>query len=435
MIKSIVVAFDFDGVIADTISMLKETFSTFLREYKIDYSEELFEKYNGATLVDMIRDLKTQYCISKAPEALLSDYQELISHNAIYVKPVDGALSTIKTLYEQGYTLVVSSSASEKYIDDFLTKNNVRDFFDTIFSGSSCSHTKPDKLYYLNIKNHYEGYELFVIEDSYNGLVSAFNAGAITICYNEINKLSLAPHHYYASNLNQIPDIITHQANKGYFIRQDAIEVVIMDTHPVFSAEEQKSIEEIWSKRPKHVFNGSVIAYSQCYYDNGRLIVECYVTEYRYVYSIRSRITPLAVSGICIDSNNNTLVSVRNKVTDYSGSYELIPSGGIDKKYLESDTQGYKKQLLTEFLEEVGPGVSEKNVSGIDSIGLCYDTDSNTMDICMKIKYDGYFASLCMPNNTEYDCKTTMIDNVESIKRFLADKETVITSQMILNNV
>jgi hypothetical protein len=68
-----------------------------------------------------------------------------------------------------------------------------------------------------------------------------------------------------------------------------------------------------------------------------KLIVECYLTEYKYVYSLRSRITPVAVSGICIDTNGKTIVSVRNKVTDYPGSYELVPSGGIDKKYVEND--------------------------------------------------------------------------------------------------
>ena len=143
----------------------------------------------------------------------------------------------------------------------------------------------------------------------------------------------------------------------------------------------------------------------------------------------------MAVSGICIDSNDNIIVSVRNKVTDYAGYYELIPSGGIDKRYVEGNRQGYKEQLLVELCEEGGIMLKE-NVVGIDTLGVCYDAGSNTIDICMKIQCGIDFMSVILDDkNDEYSSMTILIDKLNSIKEVLKDKEVVMTSRMILKNI
>ena len=436
MNKPIVIAFDFDGVIADTIQMLKKTFSDFIKKYSIRYSEDLFEKYNGVKLPDMIADLRNQFCIEATVEELLSEYEFGLKANADTVMPIEKADNTLKYLKKQGYGIIVSSSASKEYIETFLTKHNLRQYFDELFSAESTVYAKPDERYYLRIKECYEKYDVIAVEDSDNGLIAAFNAGMKTVFYNESSRVTSVPYHFSVSSLDQIIDVIEKQILLGFFISNDNVDIVLKDIHPVFSDREKESIEEIWNKRPKHIFNGTVLAYSGCHYENGKLIVNCYLTEYKYVYSIRKRITPIAVSGICLDKNDNTIVSIRNKVTDYSGCYELIPSGGIDSKYVQNDVHGYKRQLLDEFCEEIGSSVSKEKVLGIDVLGICFDSSSNTMDICMKIHYADSFVDLNLDgNNDEYSSQSTLIEDVISMKEYLEDKDVVITSKMILSKI
>ena len=434
MSKPVLISFDFDGVIADTISALKDVFALFLRDYNIPYSDELFEKYNGTSIPRVIEDLKSQYSFASNSKELLSDYQNRVRVVSEKIPATKGILNTIKSLKEHGYTLTVSSSGSKEYIEGFLKKNCLIEFFDEIFSSESFIYSKPDPKYYQSIISKYKGFDVFVIEDSDNGLVSSFNAGAQTVFFNENDRISTVPYHYEISDPDQILDIIEKQHREGFFISSSNIDVVIRKTQPVFTEEEKKQIEEIWRARPEHVFNGSVLAFDRMCYNDDRLIVECYLTEYKYVYSIRSRITPMAVSGISVDPQGRSIVSVRNRVTDYSGCYELVPSGGIDKTYVENSAQGYKDQLIAEFCEEVGSSVSKEEVLDINTLGLCYDAKSNTMDICMKIQYGKPFSKkrIC-GDNEEYTGQSTLIDDIESIKRLIADKEVVITSRMILD--
>lgn len=436
MKQSVLIAFDFDGVIADTVSMLKGVFSAFLSEYHISYSNELFERFNGVTLAEMIASVKEQYHIERSNEDLLSSYKKLIRTHTSTIQPIPGIKDTLKILKERGYTIVVSSSASRDYIEDFLSKHHLSIYFDEVFSGNSFSCTKPDKRYYLSITEKFKGLKTFIVEDSDNGLVSAFNSGNYAIYFNKDNRKAHVPYHFSIKNISQIIDVIESNTKKGFFIPYDDIDIVIKDTHPVFNDSEYESIEKRWNERPKHVFNGNVIAFNKCYYRDKKMIAECYLTEYKYVYSIRGRITPVAVSGICLDPDNNTIVSVRNKVTDYSGSYELIPSGGIQEDYVENDSKGYKRQIITEFLEEAGPNMSENNIIGVDTLGLCFDASSNTIDICMRIRYADKFIGLNLEaKNEEYSFKTTLIDSMENVRLLLKEKNAVLTSQMILDNV
>lgn len=434
MNRRVLIAFDFDGVIADSIKVMKDAFRKFLQVNQIEYTEKLFDRYNGVTFSAMISELKEKYNLDRNHDKLLADYQEVVNSITKNIEPIIGVENVLKSLNEQGYKMVISSSASREYLDTFIKKYGLEDFFQEVFTGESCAYTKPDSRYYSNVFSHYEGYEIFVVEDSDNGLIAAFNAGAKTIFFNDNGRKTVAPYHYSVNNLLQITGVIARQARRGYFIGNGDIDVVVKEINPSFSEEEKENIEKIWSNRPEHVFNGEVLAFDSLHYIDGKLIVECFVTEYKYVYSVRSKITPMAVSGICIDKNGKTIVSVRKRVTDYSGSYELIPSGGINKLCVENNKQGYKEQLLIELDEEGGADLAE-NVLGVDTLGICYDVVGNTMDICMKVRCRNDFTKLSFRNDNEEYGDKKLIEEVKEIKRLLKEKNVVITSKMILEHL
>lgn len=435
MNRQVLIAFDFDGVLADTISMLKGTFKEFVESYKLCFSDELFAKYDGVSLEKIISELKEQYNIEENTVDLLKNYEQRINHNMVNIKPVNGSEYVLEALKAKGYKMVVSSSAPRNYIKDFLTNNCLIGYFDKIFSGESCVYSKPDCRYYTKIKESYNDYEIFVVEDSENGITAAFNAGLKTIWFRG-NKSISVPYHYEIDSLIQVPDVIDKKSKIGYFVSNNDINIVIRNSSQCFTTKEIARIEAAWRKRPQNVFNGKVLACRSYSYKEKKIMLDCYFTEYKYVYSMRDKITPVAVSGICIDTDNCTIIAVRNKVSDCIGKYELVPSGGIEKRIVENVKKGHKNQILVEMCEETGGALSTENVISVDDLGICYDAQNNTMDICMMIKYNDSFKQVTFGGlDSEYTSETFMIEQIDVIKAFLKEKEAVVTSVMILDKI
>ena len=68
-------------------------------------------------------------------------------------------------------------------IEDFLVKNKLKAFFEVILTGDKVSTAKPSPEIYINALSKLNTSEtsVFVIEDSKNGITSAYKAGVMRI--------------------------------------------------------------------------------------------------------------------------------------------------------------------------------------------------------------------------------------------------------------
>ena len=111
--NDIVFAFDFDGVIADSVNMLYDVFCCFMNTLGLEANMHLFNNYNGMSLYDVIKDIRKRNNIATSEEDLLHKYYDIINakyEEVILNKDVE---AIVKELFEKGYTLLISSSAKK----------------------------------------------------------------------------------------------------------------------------------------------------------------------------------------------------------------------------------------------------------------------------------------------------------------------------------
>lgn len=120
-----IVIFDFDGVIANTFDIAYKIMKDL--DY-IDISADEFRTYFNGNIYDqedITEDVRKEDLHEDSP------FFEKYVPQILKTVPVKGIDEVIKTL-SADYKLVVVSSTISSAIDDFLTKYDLREYFDTI---------------------------------------------------------------------------------------------------------------------------------------------------------------------------------------------------------------------------------------------------------------------------------------------------------------
>ena len=104
----------------------------------------------------------------------LEDYY---SKYAVSVKP--GLYDLLTYLKCKGYRLAVASSTKREKVEKYLTSANVRQYFDAVICGDMVEKSKPEPDIYLKAAAALgvSPEECCALEDSRNGLLSAYAAG------------------------------------------------------------------------------------------------------------------------------------------------------------------------------------------------------------------------------------------------------------------
>ncbi|HZQ18199.1 MAG TPA: hypothetical protein VFA90_05715 [Terriglobales bacterium] len=155
----------------------------------------------------------------------------------------------------------------------------------------------------------------------------------------------------------------------------------------------QREIESLWhaeeQRRGKGMFNGQVLSVVEISSEG----ITARVSEYRHFIAQRKRpelfdvlrVRPLAVSGVLACRDGIVFGLRESAVTQHAGSWELVPSGGIDTN---TQTKGgevdYRATILAELQEEIG--ISADRVSEVKPFCLIEDNSSHVLDIGIALK-------------------------------------------------
>lgn len=175
------VIFDMDGVLFDTEIMSSKAWLQLSEERGMGNIEQLTTDCIGRNRTDIILQFKKKFGKDFDAEEFLSTgralMQSWIDRDGLPL--MKGCVEILRYLKEKDYTVGVASSSSTKTIMSHMEKAGLRDYFQAIIGGDQVTLSKPRPDIYLKACEaiHMPPAEVIAVEDSPNGIRSAYAAG------------------------------------------------------------------------------------------------------------------------------------------------------------------------------------------------------------------------------------------------------------------
>ncbi|MGZ3634197.1 MAG: NUDIX hydrolase [Parachlamydiaceae bacterium] len=157
---------------------------------------------------------------------------------------------------------------------------------------------------------------------------------------------------------------------------------------------DERLVNQIWSearaRSQNTLFNGRLLRFISFQESKNEVIGE--FVEYKYyIAHLRNQylksvlnIYPIGISCICTCQNMFLFGKRSSTVTDYSGYYELVPSGGIDPESVQQNVVNLQRQAKRELTEETG--IAEQAVKSCIPYLFVVDHQTGIYEVCLKIE-------------------------------------------------
>ncbi|MBQ6888915.1 MAG: HAD family phosphatase [Lachnospiraceae bacterium] len=179
--KEKAVIFDMDGVLFDTEKLCRETWNKIAKEHNLDNIDEVLTACTGSNRQDTILYMKKVYGEDFDALAFMEICSQInikkMQEEGIPIKK--GAKEILDYLKEENYKVGLASSTRKCRVLENLKNSGFKDYFQVVIGGDMIEHSKPSPdIYLLACKElGVNPAETFAIEDSPNGIRSAYNAG------------------------------------------------------------------------------------------------------------------------------------------------------------------------------------------------------------------------------------------------------------------
>ena len=419
------VIFDMDGVLVDTVNALYEIYLSILASYQIQGSKTEFNEFNGPSIKEVAITLSSRYQSMPTSEEIAKEFHT--AHKSLYedIELIPNARETLKELTLLGVKVALASSSSRNNINVILKRFNLSCYFHFTISGDEVNYAKPHpEIYQLAAKSLDSEY-IYAIDDSFNGIKSALDAGISAIQFTKDQPVLNQNASYKINNLRRVSDIIQSdcqvlgQYSHFNFITDD------FNLTPYLTL-----IDDYWVKfKGDSIFDGDALLHVRTQGNDIRVMKHKYRTVFYIINNPNSKLaqklSSIGVSGFVLDIHNHILLAKRSSlVTQYKNTYECPPSGSIEC------INDYRSQILTELEEEAN--ISKRDVSSFVAIALIKDKHANQFDIVFKIELKSTLK-LCMQKNTEYDhFHFIAVKDLDSfIKKYDCLPETAFINQFL----
>lgn len=190
MIKGVI--FDMDGLMIDTEKLLMRFWIQSAQEHGFDMQKEhvlqirsLAPKYAIEKFRSFFGDDFDYYSVKKRRIELMNDY---INKNGIEKKY--GLDELLEYLTENGYKKAVATATDISRTKVYLEKLDIIKYFDEIVTASMVENGKPEPDIYLKAseKIGLKPEECMALEDSPNGICSAYRAGCKAVMIPDLSQ-------------------------------------------------------------------------------------------------------------------------------------------------------------------------------------------------------------------------------------------------------
>lgn len=184
---------------------------------------------------------------------------------------------------------------------------------------------------------------------------------------------------------------------------------------PKLCTDFNNEVEDLWlseqNRLGKSIFNGSIMSATHI----SKSGVDGYIVEYKKFIAQMARpnlfdnlqIRPIALSGL-LECADGFVFGRRSKsMTQDSGLWELVPSGGLDTSNIIKDKEdiqqenvvyvNFLRQILIESQEELG--IKSNFISHLSPFCLVDDSDSHVIDIGISMKTPLSFDEILMAHH------------------------------------
>lgn len=175
------VVFDMDGVLFDTETVCLEAWSEVAERNNLPGMREVFPKCIGLNNNDSGAVLREAYGenfdYGEFRRQASEEFWGYIERNGLPEKP--GVHELLEWLKASPYKVALASSTKRSSIVSHLEEAGILECFEVIISGDMVEHSKPEPDIYLLACERLgvEPGEAYAIEDSFNGIRSAYAAG------------------------------------------------------------------------------------------------------------------------------------------------------------------------------------------------------------------------------------------------------------------
>ncbi len=175
------VVFDMDGVIFDSEKLVLEGWKELAEKYGFQDIDKVFYKCIGVNAV-ATKQIFLDYYGEDFP---YDEYKKetSVAYHAKYdggrLPQKPGVKELLTFLKENGFKIGLASSTRIAVVEQQIVDAGLREYFDDLTGGDMLQKSKPEPDIYLMACEHLgvDPKEAIAIEDSYNGIRSAYRAG------------------------------------------------------------------------------------------------------------------------------------------------------------------------------------------------------------------------------------------------------------------
>ena len=175
------VVFDMDGVLFDTERLCQDSWIEVANRRGLPDMEIIFPKCIGRNANDsrqiVLEASGADFDYEVFRREASDWFWKYLEENGLPVK--EGVRELLNWLKEQGWRIGLASSTRRSSVISHLEQAGIKDFFEEIITGDMVEHSKPLPDIYLLAcrKLMVDPAETYAIEDSPNGIRSAYRAG------------------------------------------------------------------------------------------------------------------------------------------------------------------------------------------------------------------------------------------------------------------
>jgi len=204
------IIFDFDGTVIDTETLWYLAFRDAFKEYGVDLSIEMYAPCIGTgyqvfnPFEYLVTDLHLPVDLKAFRKSVEERHAERMSHQEMR----DGVLDYLNAARRHNLRIGMASSSSRQWVERFIIKLHIDQYFDCIRTADDVSQVKPHPELYLQALQALavEPREAIAIEDSPNGSKAAMAAGVYCVTVPSLitKDLAFGPVDYRLGSLTEL---------------------------------------------------------------------------------------------------------------------------------------------------------------------------------------------------------------------------------------
>lgn len=189
MIKGVI--FDADGTLLDSMSVWSELGERYLAKHGIKAGDDLAKTLYPLSLSESASYLKKAYCLGEGTEEIVSDIVGMVRLFYLNdVVPKVGAVDYIRRLHERKIPMIVATSNDKDLLKSVFLRLGIDRCFRGVITCDEENTCKRDSAIYIKAAEILgtKPCETVVFEDVLHGILSAKNAGFLTVAVDDVSN-------------------------------------------------------------------------------------------------------------------------------------------------------------------------------------------------------------------------------------------------------